>query len=99
MEHLLKRVRMDKHGVLGLHKLLDTEETGLVSVDEIVYNLVRMKTKPAKVTEMMTTLYENKRLLMRLAKFGKFAQDNFKCMDYMLRRLNDPECAWSGGFS
>lgn len=60
----------------GLFQLLDVEEVGCVSIDEFVLGMMRLK-GTAKGVDIVTLLYENKRIVTRLKAFMRFVEDNF----------------------
>jgi len=61
----------------GLFQLLDVEDTNEVEIDNIVYGLMCLKGS-AKAVDMATMIYDNKRLLSKLANFAKLTDSNFQ---------------------
>mmetsp|Transcript_71116 Transcript_71116/g.164432 ORF Transcript_71116/g.164432 Transcript_71116/m.164432 type:complete len:131 (+) Transcript_71116:601-993(+) len=84
VQEQLKALHMEKEEAVGLFHLLDFDAMGQVSVDEFVFALVKLKSKTSKAVDMATVMYENKRILLRMATFMKFVEENFKVVRSML---------------
>jgi len=59
----------------GLFQLLDTDTMGLVDIDELLQSLASLKRGKTAPTDL---LYSNKRILMRMMAFTRFAEDSFR---------------------
>lgn len=72
----LSSLGLDVDEALGLFKLLDTDGSETVGIEEFVHGCMRLK-GGAKSIDLATLMYENKRLMERFENFFQFVKDNF----------------------
>jgi len=72
----------------GLLQLFECEEHGEVTVDELVYALMRLKEK-VKAADMAA--HENKRILSKISALKHFVEENFAILRERLGETFDPE--------
>lgn len=81
----LKSIGLDFDEALGLFKLLDTDGSFAVGIDEFVSGCMRLK-GGAKSIDLATLMYENKRLMEKFENFFLFVKENFhKIQAFQLR--------------
>jgi len=81
----LKILGLDVSETRGLFQLLDIDEQAVVSIEEFVLSMMRLKGN-AKGVDLATVMYENKRITVRLTAFMRYVEDYFK----QLADLLDP---------
>merc|ERR1712066_605385 len=72
----LSSVGLKIHEALGLFKLLDTDNSGQIAIEEFVVGCMRLK-GGAKSIDLATLMYENKRMAERFNSFESFTRESF----------------------
>jgi len=79
----LKVLELDIFEVRGLFQLLDINQKGEVDIDEFVVGMMRLK-GGAKGVDVASLIYENRKVVVRLAAFMKFVQNKFSKLEGLL---------------
>mmetsp|Transcript_485 Transcript_485/g.775 ORF Transcript_485/g.775 Transcript_485/m.775 type:complete len:146 (-) Transcript_485:77-514(-) len=87
----------------GLFRLLDMDHSGAISIDEFVFGCMRLKGN-AKSVDLVTLMYENKRMAERWGEIYDYMQANLdtlkefesyvvSCLDYIVSTSGSlPKC-------
>mmetsp|Transcript_97341 Transcript_97341/g.153380 ORF Transcript_97341/g.153380 Transcript_97341/m.153380 type:complete len:348 (+) Transcript_97341:3-1046(+) len=96
--HLLADVRMRAHlaslgidaaSAEGLFRLLDMDNSGTITPEEFLVGCMRVKGN-AKAVDIVTLMYENKRVVERSCKFMQYVEKQFKARrDFERRMVSD----------
>mmetsp|Transcript_108954 Transcript_108954/g.351773 ORF Transcript_108954/g.351773 Transcript_108954/m.351773 type:complete len:466 (-) Transcript_108954:4-1401(-) len=72
-------LELDISEARGLFRLLDTDESNMVNIDEFVLGCFRLKGQ-AKGIDMQTLMYENKKMMEAWLKFMCFCEEEFSLL-------------------
>eukprot|EP00413_Alexandrium_margalefii_P001167 CAMPEP_0204524404 /NCGR_PEP_ID=MMETSP0661-20131031/7360_1 /ASSEMBLY_ACC=CAM_ASM_000606 /TAXON_ID=109239 /ORGANISM="Alexandrium margalefi, Strain AMGDE01CS-322" /LENGTH=227 /DNA_ID=CAMNT_0051530159 /DNA_START=9 /DNA_END=692 /DNA_ORIENTATION=- len=78
----------------GVFRILNVNDTDEVEIEEFIYGLMRLKGN-AKAVDVVTMLYESKRIDRRLLAFMKWTEDSFRDLRYGLGLRTDSSKAIS----
>lgn len=90
----LRFLDLDVGEALNLFDLLDWEEKGVVSTDDFVQGMMRLKGS-AKGVDVATLLYENNKVHVQLTALAKFVEDNFAMLSDATKG-DDGSSEWMG---